>query len=205
LVNAREELAVFRRSLLMVNLSRQGKLAAFMLGRAFSPSRTRLNPAITTVVTDAVEGGVIDDHGLVVNIRDISYVYVGDTAVIVEFVPTPLATVKTFPGVAESVINSAIKSDMRTPVSEMKDVEPFVPFPPSGSPEHAHRGEHPRAGHPIIAVVLVPSPIARRPQIARSRTEGLRIYRKGRRGYAYRKEHTDLAEGNCGRGNNQDC
>jgi hypothetical protein len=134
LVNAREELAVFLRSLLMVNLSRQGELTAFMLGSTFLPSRTRLNPAITTVVTDAVEGGVIDDHRLVVNIRDVGYVHVGDTAVIVEFVPTPLATVKTFPGVAESVINSAIKSDMRTPVSEMKDVEPFVPFPPSRSP-----------------------------------------------------------------------
>jgi hypothetical protein len=188
----------------MVNLNRQGGLMAFLLNNTFLPSRTRLN-AVTTGVADTVDGSVVHDNRLVVNIRDVCYVHVGHAAVVIEVAPTPLATVETFPGVAEAVINAAIESDMRTPISHVKEVEPFVPFPPSRSPEHAHGSEHPGARHPIVALVIVPSPIARRPQIARPGTEGLRIYREGWRGYAHRKEHTDLTERNSGKDNGEDC
>jgi len=189
----------------MVNLNRQRGLMASLLNSTFLPSRTRLNAAVTTVVADTVDGIVIHDNSLVVNIPDVGYVYVGHATVVVEVASTPLATVKTVAGVAEAVINAAIESDMRSPVSHVKDVELFVPFPPSGSPEHAHGSEHPGTRHPIVALVIVPSPIAWRPQIARSGAEGLRINREGWRGYAHRKEHTDLTERNSGKGNGEDC
>jgi hypothetical protein len=127
-----------------------------------------------------VHGGVVHDDRLVIDVGNIGDVHVGHVAVVVEVASAPLATVETFTGIAEPIVDAAIESDVWTPVAAVKKVEAFVPSPPARSPEHANGSDHPCARNPVVAVVIVPGPIARRPEIARSGTEWLRINRQGR-------------------------
>jgi hypothetical protein len=127
-----------------------------------------------------VHGGVVHDDRLVIDVGNVSDVHVGHAAVVVEIASAPFATVETFTGIAEPVVDAAIETDVRTPVAAMEKIEAFVPSPISRSPEHANGSHHPCARDPVIAVVIVPGPVARRPEIARSGTDRLRINRQGR-------------------------
>jgi hypothetical protein len=177
LIHAREQLTIVNRSLLMLGLNRQGSLVMLTLRYKLLRGRTRRNASVTAVVADAIDGGVVHDDRLVVDVGNVCNVHVGHVAVVVEVASAPLATVEAIAGITEAIVDAAIESDMRTPVAAMENVKAFVPSPPSGSPEHAHGSDHPRARHPVIAVVIVPRPITRRPEIAGSGTDRLRINR----------------------------
>jgi hypothetical protein len=194
LVHAREQLAIVNRSLLMLSLNRQGSLVLLMLRGQLLRGRTRRNAAVTPVVADMVHGGVVHDDCLVVDVRNVGNVHVGHAAVVIEVASAPLATVETFTGISEAVVNAAVEADVRAPVAAVEKVEAFVPSPPSRSPEHSYGSDHPGAWHPVIAVIVVPRPIAGRPEIAGSGTDGLGVNRQGGRSDSYRDSHSDLRE-----------
>ena len=187
-----EILPVLAGNPLMLGLHRQTPLVALMRRHLFLPGWTRLDPARSAVVADVSR--VIHDHGPVINIPDIGDADVGDRAVVIEISPAPFAPDESHAGVAESVIDSAIKSDVRTPVSRVPAVVSVAPSPVAGGPKHADWRHHPRARHPVIAVVIVPGPVARRPVISRAGADGLRINRQRGRPDAYRNAHRDLRE-----------
>src|SRR5258707_14809561 len=105
-----------------------------------------------------VHGGVVYDDRLVVDVGNIGDIHVGHAAVVVEVASAPLATVETFTGIAEPVVNAAIEAHVRTPAATVKKVEAFFPSPPARSPKHANGTDHPCARHPVLAVVIVPDP-----------------------------------------------
>ena len=147
---------------------------ALMRGRFFLGSGTRINAARATVIAD--DSGVEHD-GSVVNVSDVCHAHVGDVAVVVERSAAPLTANKSHPGIAESVVDSAIEADVRSPVSWMPRVGTSTPTPISGCPEHADRGHNPGAGHPVITIVITPSPITGSPEVTWAGTDGLRINR----------------------------
>src|SRR6202011_5161991 len=168
-------------------------------------SRTRRNAAVTPVVADMVHGGVVHDNGLVVDVGNVCNGHVGHVAVVVEVASAPLAAAETFTGIYEAIVNAAGEADVRAPVAAMKNVEAFVPSPPSRSPEHSHGSDHPGSRHPVVAVIVVPRPIAGRPEIAGSGTDRLRINREGGRSVSYRNSHRNLPEGDCRTRHGEDC
>ena len=192
LIHPREQLAIVSRSLLMLSLYRQRSLVMLTLRNQLLRGRTRRDASVTAVVADAIDGGVIYDDRLVIDIGHVGDVHVSHAAVVVEVASAPLATVVAFAGISETVVDAAIEADVGPPIATMEGVEAFIPSPPSRSPEHSHRGDHPGARHPVVAVIIVPRPITRCPQIAGAGTERLRI--NGQRGWSdsYRDSHPNL-------------
>jgi hypothetical protein len=79
---------------------------------------------------------------------------------------TPVAALVANADVPKAVINTAIVANVLTPVSAVKTVVVMPVAPVTGGPQSALVGSlHPRAWHPIIAV-LTPGPVSGRPEIA---------------------------------------
>src|SRR5260370_39389234 len=121
---------------------------------------------------------VVDDHGAAVDVRHIGHVHVGHRAVVEEAAASPFSAAKTYSAVSEAVVDPAVEAHIRSPTASVPTVESTRESPVTWSPQHAHRRHHPRPGDPVIAVVVIPRPITRPPQIARTGTDELRIYRQ---------------------------
>jgi hypothetical protein len=110
-------------------------------------------------------------------------VYVHDRRVVEELSPLPVSALEASAHVSESIKNATVEADLFSPVASVPDVNTVAPSPISRSPQETNFGrENPRAWNPVvIAIVIVPSPIAGRPQIAWARTDGLYVHRQKRR------------------------
>src|SRR5207245_10281149 len=104
-----------------------------------------------------------------------------------------VVSVKSRAGIAEAVINTAVEADVRAPVAAVPDVKAVVPSPITGRPVQAYRSDHPGTGHPVVAIVIVPRPVAGRPDVAGAGADGLRVDRQ--RGWADPHRYEDLRVG----------
>ncbi len=142
----------------------------------FPRGRTSSSSAPAAVKADPVH--VVVDDGRVVGIVNDDDVHVGHRAVIVVVATSPVAAEKADTGVAETVVNAAVEADFGSPVTRRPGVKVVFESPISWSPEQADfRREYPGARNPEVAVWTV-SPVARNPDIARSRTDGLDVNRQ---------------------------
>src|SRR5215217_2719080 len=76
-----------------------------------------------------IDVGVVND-GLV---------HICHSRVVTETISLPAAAPITVAGVAMAVVNAAVKSDSRAPISFVKDVGVIIPAPPRGGPKHTDR------------------------------------------------------------------
>src|SRR6202163_1930201 len=137
-----------------------------------------MNAAVATVVTDPRI--VVDDNRLVVDVRYVGDVDVGDAAVVKEPVALPIPAEKSRAGITKAIINAAVETDVWSPIAAIPNVEAVIPAPVAGSPKQSDGSKHPRARNPVVAIVVIPSPVARRPDVALSWTQGLNINRQCR-------------------------
>jgi len=154
--------------LLVLNLRADGRLVSFVHGSLLLRSGSSADSAVATVVADVRI--VVDDDRFVIDVGYIGDVNVVHAPVVKEAVALPISAIKTIAGVAKAVIDAAVKSDVRSPVSIVPSVEAIVPTPVSGSPKLPDGSEHPRARHPVVAIVVIPCPVARRPDVSGSGT-----------------------------------
>jgi hypothetical protein len=160
-----------------------------------------MNPTVATVVTDLRI--VVDDNRLVVDVRYISDVNVGHATVVIVPVALPIAAEKSGTRVTKAIINSAVETDVWSPIAAIPKVETVVPAPVARSPEHSDGSKHPSTRNPVVAIVVIPRPVARRPDIALSWTQGLNI--NGQRGWTdpNRNSNADLGGRRGTKGNRQ--
>jgi len=154
--------------LLVLNLRADGRLVSFVHGSLLLRSGSSADSAVATVVADVRI--VVDDDRFVIDVGYIGDVNVVHAPVVKEAVALPISAIKTIAGVAKAVIDATVKSDVRSPVSIVPTVEAIVPTPVSGSPKLSDGSEHPRARHPVVAIVVIPCPVARRPDVSGSGT-----------------------------------
>src|SRR5580658_2858121 len=142
---------------------------------------TCLDSPIASVVAHPIHSDVIDRG--VVNIVDVGDVHICDGAVIEEMSIVPAPAREAHPEVAESVVDAAIKSYRRPPKTLVENKRVAAPSPPARSPEETDfRRHHPRARHPVvIAEIVIPIPVSRRPDVAVTWAKWLLIHRQGRR------------------------
>jgi hypothetical protein len=137
---------------------------------------------------------VIYDHGAVyVDIGDVNCVYVHDRGVVEEMALAPFAAAEALAAISKAIVDSAVKADMRPPVTAVPNVEAVVPSPISGSPQQARFGHfHPSARHPVVAIIVIPGPISGSPHIAFAGTNGLFVNRQRRWTDAHRDADANL-------------
>src|SRR6185312_9211115 len=137
--------------------------------------------------------------GVIINYYRSIYIGIMDSAthmphscIIPEMATFPPATAKAMPPITVSIAYSAIKPDMRSPVTSVPPVMAIIKPPITGSPKKTYlRDNYPYARHPIISV-RTPGPIAGCPHISISGAWRLFIYRQSGRGYSYAYSNTNL-------------
>ena len=152
--------------------------------------RSRVGSTIAAVVADAIHARIVDDR-LVVRVMNDGGVYVHDRGVVKEVAASPVSALKASAHVSESIKNATVEADLVSPIASVPDVNAVAPSPISRSPQETDFGrENPRARHPVVVTIgIVPSPIAGRPEIAFTRTDGLYVNRQKRR--SNRDRHAD--------------
>src|ERR1700730_14731053 len=126
-------------------------------------SGPRTDAAVAAVEADA--GIVVHDDRLVIDIGHVGDVNVSNATVVEKSVPSPLPAEQTDAGVAKAVVDATVKADVRTPVAAVPNVESIIPTPVARSPEHPNGGEYTGSGHPVIAIVVIPSPVPGTPEL----------------------------------------
>src|SRR5215471_8701653 len=87
---------------------------AFVHRRLLLSGRTRRNPALATVVADAIYGCVVD-HRRVVNVVNFGDVHVIDGTVVVELTAIPAATLIALAEISVPIVNATIEANDGAP------------------------------------------------------------------------------------------
>src|ERR1700693_1782582 len=153
----------------MLSLRGQRSDMLLVCGHLFLVHRTRFHPAGSAVV--AYGPRIVHHHGSVIDASHTGHADIGDGAVVEELSSAPLPSHKSYAGVAESVVDSAIEADVRSPISRMPGKDSPAPTPVAGSPQHADGRHDPGARDPVVAFIVVPGPVSGRPKITRPRAD----------------------------------
>jgi len=134
-----------------------------------------LDAAWASVVADSIHDP--DVNSFVVDIANIDDVYARDRAIVEEPVALPSSAGIANAEITEAVNDSAVKTDLRSPITLMEKIDAVVPSPIGRSPEVTGLGsQDPRAGHPVVVVVIVvPCPISWSPNVAFSGAQRLLV------------------------------
>ena len=158
MIDGRKLLFILRGLFAMLNLCSHGGNALFTGGSYFR-WRWLASDAARSVITGAgggvIYGGVVNDRvgdGAVVDLNVVRADVV-DGAVIVEAISAPVSALVTGPGVAISIIDTAVVADMRAPVTVVVAVAVAAIAPPSGRPQIAGFGRAgPCTGNPVVTL-----------------------------------------------------
>jgi hypothetical protein len=201
----REQSAVLARGAFMLQLRRKRAAMRFVGVGCLLRRGTCGYSALSAVVRHVCI--IVYDDGLVVDIGDVCDIHISHRPVIEKFATAPFAAGEAFAEVSEAVINAAVESDMRAPISGIPNIEAVVPTPVSGGPQIAYfRGFDPSAGHPVVAVIVAPGPVSRCPYVARAGAEGLLVNRQRRRTNSHGNAEANLCRRwgrKCGWNNQQ--
>jgi len=156
------------RCLHMLGLSCDRRNVPFARCSFFLSGWARGNSSIAAVIADAVHRIVYDRR--VVCIVDDVHVDVVDGTVVVKVAPLPTPALVAMSKVAVAVVDPTIKADYRTPVAGKEPVSISFPGPIRRSPVIIGlRSKNPCARNPVVAILLVPCPITRCPDVIGSR------------------------------------
>src|SRR4051794_17324305 len=98
-------------------------------------SRLRFH-SVWTVKAGAVSVHILLEGIIDVGVMNDAFVDVRHSGVVREVVSIPSPAQIAFPGVAITVVNAAVKTDMWAPVTLVKGVRTVVPAPPRRGPKH---------------------------------------------------------------------
>jgi len=149
-----------------------------LVGSGFFLSRwSRGDPAGAAVVADPVHCGVVDHRGVVgvVNVGDVHVVH---RTVVLELSVVPTAAFIAPTAVAVAIVDSAVETNVLTPIALIESEPAAAPTPIARRPEEPRLRSHdPGTGHPIVIAVGV-SPVARGPEITLGGDGWLLIHRQ---------------------------
>src|SRR5580658_2414783 len=167
------QLMVAAGALNMLSLHRGWRGMSFTSGLLFHRSRTSGQSPGASVVAHIY---VIDGHVLGIDVGDVRDVVHG--SVVEECSTFPIAALIADATVAEAVVDAAIESHFRAPVTFVKSELATAPAPVTRGPEETRLRRHgPRTRYPEVAFLSV-SPVSGRPDVACVGTNGLLVHRK---------------------------
>lgn len=157
----------------MLNLRAHRRAVPFLSSRQFFRPWMHIDAAVSPVVTHMVNRGF--SHSGVVNVVYDFDVHPIDRRVVVETPVVPPAAFIAMSEVSETVVDPAVETHFGTPVPREEDESVVFPAPIARRPQESDfRSQYPRARYPVVvAVVIVVSPVSRRPDISVTGANGL--------------------------------
>lgn len=119
--------------MLVLSLRHRRLEVVLMFRRQLMRSGTRLYTIVTAVEANAIDRHVVDD-GPVVYIGDVDRAHVHDRAIVEECAAAPVTTLKANTGISEPVVDAAIETNVRSPISGVPEVDSIGPSPIAGCP-----------------------------------------------------------------------
>ena len=126
------------RSLYVLRLSGRGREMLIMCCSFLFRSWTGSDSTFSAVVADSIYVGSVVDDGCVVDIVNVGNVHIRHRAVVEKVSAVPASTYETVPEVSETVVNTAIETDMRTPIAVIENKRAVGPTPIRRSPEKSN-------------------------------------------------------------------
>src|ERR1700757_1154005 len=166
----------------MLNLCSYGRNMSFTRGSLFRRRRAFVDSPIAAIVADAGKRAVVDDCRVVdvVNFGDAQVVH---GAVVKKVALLPPSSFITMAEVTVAIVDSAIETHNWAPITLVENKTASAPGPITWRPEQTDpRCKNPCARNPIV-VVIVPGPIAGRPDIVVAGARWLLIDRQRRRSH----------------------
>jgi hypothetical protein len=96
----------------------------------------RIDSAATAVVANP--SALIVGDTVVVNIANIRNVHIRNRAVVVNSAIIPISAIIATAGVSETVVDTAVVTNMRTPVTRVPMIVAIIEAPPGRRPERTH-------------------------------------------------------------------
>jgi hypothetical protein len=181
-----ELLVILNGHLACLNLSVHGRRVVLVACGKLRRAGTDIDAAATAVVADAVYDSaavtdVVVDNVVAIHVVNDVDIHVSDSAVVVEVVILPVATVVADADVAKAVVDAAIEADVGSPVAVVEGVTAAIEAPVGRCPKGPVIGRRaPGAGNPIIASVGV-APVAGGPKVIGFRSGWLVVLGERRR------------------------
>src|SRR5271163_510537 len=138
----------------MLGLRRDGRDVVLASGSFFLGSGTYLDATGSPVEADAIHRGLVDSR--VVNVSIDGDVYAANRLVVEEVPVVPAAAVVAMTKIAIPVTDSAVETDLCSPIAVMEQIPAVAPTPITRSPEVTDFGSHdPCPRNPKVIVVTV--------------------------------------------------
>ena len=180
MVDGRKQRAIGTCGLHVLRLHGGRRNMLLMCPGLFLGGGSRGSPTIAAIEAYSSYGGIVDD-GFVVDVGDVDAAEIVDGPVVREDAVSPVAALVAGAHIAETVIDAAVESDMRPPISGVPNIEAISPAPISWSPEQADgRRLNPGSRYPVVTLGTV-CPEAGCPDVARAGNFGLIVDRQLRR------------------------
>src|ERR1700691_5685283 len=125
-IDRSSQAAITRGRSLMLGLRRGHRDMAFACISLLFGSRSGGESAGATVIADTICAHAVDNC-LPVRVVDDRAIHVHDRGVVVEVVALPVSALEAGADVAESVIDTTVESDIRSPVTRVPRERPVVP------------------------------------------------------------------------------
>jgi hypothetical protein len=145
--------------------------------RHFRRGWAHLDALRSAVIAHLVDRRGVVNHRSIVDIRNVGVANVICSAVVTEVATMPVAALVAPSGIAVSIVDAAVKSNISAPVATIESVPPAAVAPiPRGPKSSLVRGCCPSSRNPVIAGPGI-APVSRSPKIARRGNRRLFIFR----------------------------
>src|SRR5262249_60056328 len=136
MIHRRKKRAIGARAFLVLYLQRRWRSVLFVRPGKFLSRRLGFSSA-WPIEADVVHRRRVDDR-LVVGIGDDGRIQSGNSGVVKEHPVIPIAALITSAGVPEAVVDAAVITDMRPPISGVPNVPGSLIAPVARSPQQTH-------------------------------------------------------------------
>src|SRR5579863_2559353 len=150
----------------MLLLCRHGRNVPALRRTLLLGSGPRPGAAFAAVIADVVvdDGSILDHSPIHIGVVDDRCVHVQHGRVVAEAAALPPAAAEAYSEVAEAIVDAAVETNLISPIALMEEESSVLPSPPGWSPKETGFGRHhPRARHPVVAVIRVIGPVAGSP------------------------------------------
>src|SRR5271156_1176844 len=133
MIRAGEQRPGFAGRFPLLHLCRDCRSVRFMGVRHLLRSRPNRDSALAAIERNV--GSIVDDDRAVhVDVRDGGGIYVHHGGVVKELSAAPFAAIKSVAAVTEAIVNAAVESNLRSPVTGIPGIGTVIPAPISGRP-----------------------------------------------------------------------
>jgi hypothetical protein len=89
------------------------------------------------VKADAGDIRVVDDYCLVIDVGDVDAAKIVDRSIVGEDAVIPISALVAYAAIAETIIDTAVKTDVRTPITGVPNIKSISPTPVARRPKQS--------------------------------------------------------------------